>query len=128
MSRIRLNIMAAAVCLGVLVPAAARAGEADDLQRMIDTQRQAASYLEGLDETKAVREDITLIRVWLDTAWRLRSEAKYDDVRVVLDRVTAGAEMIREKINAAKLLAQAAKKDAELQVVRDQNARLKEQI
>jgi hypothetical protein len=68
------------------------------------------------------------MRVWLDTAWRLRSETKYDDVRVVLDRVTAQAEMVREKINAAKLLAQAAKKDAELQAVRDQNARLKEQI
>jgi len=128
MSPIRPILLAVAVCLGALAPAAARAGEADDLQRMIDTQRQAASFLEGLDETKAVREDITLMRVWLDTAWRLRSETKYDDVRVVLDRVTAQAEMVREKITAAKLLAQAAKKDTELQVVREQNAKLKEQI
>lgn len=127
MSRFRPILLAAAMCFGGFT-SAAWAGEADDLQRMIDTQRQAASDLERLDDTKTVREDITLMRVWLDTAWRLRSETKYDDVRVVLDRVNAQAEMIRDRINAAKASAQAEKKEAELQAIRDQNTRLKEQI
>ena len=118
----------AVLLIAALTATTARAGEADDLQRMIDTQKQAASDLERLDETKTVREDITLMRVWLDSAWRLRSETKYDEVRVILDRVTAQAEMVRERINASKVMAQAAKKEAELQAVRDQNVRLKEQI
>jgi hypothetical protein len=106
----------------------ARAGEADDLQRMIDTAKQATNDLERLDEQKAVREEITLARVWLDTAWRLRSDQKYDDVRVVLDRCQAQGDMIRQKIVAAKAVSEAARKEDEVKRVRDKIAKTKEAI
>jgi hypothetical protein len=104
------------------------AGEADDLQRMIDTAKQAANDLERLDEQKAVREEITLMRVWLDSAWRLRSDQKYDETRVVLDRVQAQGDMIRQKILAAKATADATRKEDEVRKVRDKIARTKQAI
>jgi len=104
------------------------AGEADDLQRMIDTAKQNAKDLEGLDEQKSVREELTMLRVWLDAAWRLRSDAKFDEVRVVLDRCQAQGDMIRQKIAAAKLSAEAARKEDELKRMRAQVAKTKEAI
>jgi hypothetical protein len=104
------------------------AGEADDLQRMIDTAKEAANDLERTDEQKAAREEITLHRVWTDTAWRLRSDQKYDDVRVVLDRCQAQRDMIRQRIAAAKAVAEATRKEAEVQRMREKVAKLKEAI
>jgi predicted small secreted protein len=96
------------------------AGEADDLQVMIERARNGAADLERLDERNAAREEITILRVWLDEAWRLRSNQKYDDVRVVLDRCDAQAEMIRQKVQASKVLAEAtAKEQAARQVQQD---------
>ena len=95
------------------------AGEADDLQAMIDRARNGVTDLERLDERGAAREDASVLRLWLDEAWRLRSEQKYDEVRIVLDRCDAQADMIRQKIQAAKLLAQAAEKEADLKRLRD---------
>jgi site-specific recombinase len=124
MSRLA-TILGAVVLLGSSI---AVAGEADDLQRMIDTAKQAANDLERLDEQKAVREDITMMRSWLDTAWRLRSDQKYDEVRVVLDRCQAQAEMIRQKTLAAKLSAEAARKEDEVRKARDRIAKTKQAI
>ena len=104
------------------------AGEADDLQRMIDSAKTAANDLERLDEQRAVREEVTLLRVWLDTAWRLRSDQKYDEVRVVLDRCAAQGDMIRQKILAAKASAEATRKEDEVRRVREKIARTKEAI
>lgn len=125
MSRIG-TILGAVALWGV--SSRALAGEADDLQRMIDAAKQAASDLERLDDLKAAREDVTLLRVWLDSAWRLRSDQKYDDVRVVLDRCQAQGDMIRQKIQAAKVTGEAARKEEELRRLRDQIARTKEAI
>jgi hypothetical protein len=96
------------------IPALARAGEADDLQRIIEDKRQTATDLERLDDQKVAGTDLTVLRMWLDTAWSLRSQEKYDEVRVVVDRCKAQADMIREKITAAKLGAQAAQKEADV--------------
>ena len=104
------------------------AGEADDLQRMIDTAKTAANDLERLDDQKAVREEITLMRVWLDSAWRLRSDQKYDETRVVLDRCQAQGDMIRQKILAAKASADAARKEDEVRKVKDKIAKTKQAI
>jgi len=104
------------------------AGEADDLQRMIDTAKEDTNDLERTDDLKAAREDITLHRVWIDTAWRLRSDQKYDEVRVVLDRCQAQRDMIRQKIFASKAVAEANRKEADVKKVRDKIARTKEQI
>ena len=96
------------------VPALARAGEADDLQRIIEDSRQTANDLERLDERKTAGTDLTVLRMWLDQAWSLRSQEKYDDVHTVTDRCRAQADMIREKITASKLAAQADQKEAEV--------------
>ena len=96
------------------IPALARAGEADDLQRIIEDNRQTANDLERLDEQKVSGTDLTILRMWLDQAWSLRSQEKYDEVRVVTDRCKAQADMIREKTTAAKLGAKADQKEAEV--------------
>jgi hypothetical protein len=96
------------------IPTLARAGEADDLQRIIEDKRQTATDLERLDEQKVAGTDLTVLRMWLDSAWSLRSQEKYDEVRVVVDRCKAQADMIREKITAAKLAAQATQKEADV--------------
>ena len=106
----------------------ALAGEADDLQRMIDTAKEATNDLERTDDLKAAREEITLHRVWIDTAWRLRSDQKYDEVRVVLDRCQAQRDMIRQKIFAAKAVAEANRKETEVRRVREKIAKTKEAI
>ena len=107
---------------------AALAGEADDLQRAIDVARQGAKDLANLDELKAAREDLALLDVWLRSAWTLRSEEKYNEVRVVLDRCQAQADMIRETIVASKISLEAAQKEGELKALRDEIARTKQAI
>jgi len=96
------------------VPALVQAGEADDLQRIIEDSRQTANDLERLDERKTAGTDLTVLRMWLDQAWSLRSQEKYDEVHTVTDRCRAQADMIREKITASKLAAQADQKEAEV--------------
>jgi hypothetical protein len=99
-------------------PIAARAGEEDDLQRQIETQRAGMSDLERLDDMRATTDEITLLKSWLDEAWSLRSKHEYDLVREVLDRCLAQAELIRQKIAAAKLRAQVQRREAALKELR----------
>jgi hypothetical protein len=116
-----LRWFAAAVCLGLLSAAGsgvARAGEEDDLQRQIDTQRTSVNDLDRLDESHAATEEITLVKTWLDEAWNLRSKHEYDQVREVLDRCLSQAELVRQKINAARLRAQVQKREAVLAELR----------
>jgi hypothetical protein len=96
----------------------ARAGEEDDLQRQIETQRAGVTDLERLDELHAAGDEVTLLKAWLDEAWDLRSKHEYDQVREVLDRALAQAELIRQKIVVSKLRAQADKREAALQETR----------
>jgi predicted nucleic acid-binding Zn-ribbon protein len=104
----------------------ALAGEADDLQRMIEVARQGAKDLERLDAPGAVRDEVTTLNIWLDNAWKLRAQQKYDEVRVVMDRVQAQGEMIHEKITASQLSRDAAAKEGELKRVRAEIARTRE--
>jgi len=123
------KILAALAVAAALAPASrASAGEADDLQRMIEVARQGAKDLERLDDQGAVRDEITFLNVWLDNAWRLRAQQKYDEVRVMLDRVQAQAEMIHEKISAAQLSREAVKKEQELKRIRDEIAKTREAL
>lgn len=128
MSRIGTNLVVLVAVGWLGLSGVARAGEADDLQRMIDSARTGANDLERLDEQKAVREEVTLMRVWLDTAWRLRSDQKYDEVRVVLDRVQAQGDMIRQKIISVKATSEAARKEEEVRALRGKIAKTKEAI
>ena len=110
------------------VPVVARAGEADDLQRQIDYLKQTTNDLERQDDQKAVTTDLTMMRAWLDNAWTLRSQEKYDEVRIVLDRCEAQANMVRQRLNAAKLAAQATAKEDEVERARSQLARTKKAL
>src|SRR5579872_1093081 len=96
----------------------ARAGEEDDLQRQIETQRAGVSDLERLDELHSASDEITLLKAWLDEAWALRAKHEYDEVREVLDRALAQAELIRQKTAASKLRAQADRRESALQETR----------
>jgi len=107
---------------------AARAGEEDDLQREIDTQRVSVADLERLDELKATGDEITQLRSWLDEAWNLRSKHEYDQVREVLERTRKQADLIRAKITASKLRAQATSREASLADVRARIARTKKAL
>jgi hypothetical protein len=107
---------------------AARAGEADDLQVMIDRARNGVADLERLDALGATKDETTVLRGWLDEAWRFRADQKYDEVRVVLDRCEAQTEMIRQKIEAARLAAQAKQKEDALRKVRENIEKTKKAI
>ena len=109
----RVSLALAFVLAGwMLAPRIAAAGEEDDLQRQIETQRSGVNDLDRLDDTRATTEEITLLRAWLDEAWNLRSKHEYDQVREVLDRCIAQAELVRQKISSAKLRAQVQKREA----------------
>lgn len=111
-----LRLVLAAVCLLTFCarPGSATAGEEDDLQRQIETQRTGANDLDRLDDLKATTDEITLLRAWLDEAWNLRAKHEYDQVREVLDRCLSQAELVRQKISAAKLRAQVQKREITL--------------
>ena len=109
-------------------PRALLAGEEDDLQREIDNQRVSVADLERLDELKATGDEITLLRSWLDEAWSLRSKHEYDEVREVLERTRKQADLIRAKITASKLRAQAATRENALADVRAKIARNKKAL
>ena len=123
-------ILTAAVCAALLAAGqrAALAGEEDDLQREIDTQRVSVADLERLDELKATGDEITQLRSWLDEAWSLRSKHEYDQVREVLDRALKQADLIRAKITVSKLRAQAQKRESALQDTRTKIARTKKSL
>ena len=106
---------------GALHGGPATAGEEDDLQAQIETQRAGVSDLDRLDEARTTTEEITMLRTWLDEAWSLRSKHEYDQVREVLDRCRSQAELIRQKTSAAKLRAQVQKREA---TVRDLRAKI----
>jgi len=114
------------VCLAM--PALARAGEADDLQRQIDYLKQTTTDLERQDDQKAVTTDITMMRSWLDNAWTLRSQEKYDEVRILLDRCNAQANMVRQRLVAVKLAAQATAKEDDVKRAKSQLARSKKAL
>lgn len=129
-SRRTLQIIAAvAACAAFGAgPRAVQAGEEDDLQREIDTQRVSVADLERLDELKATGDEIMLLRTWLDEAWSLRSKHEYDQVREVLERTRKQADLIRAKITASKLRAQATSREASLSDTRARIARTKKAL
>lgn len=116
----RLGKLSLALVLGslLLAPRIAAAGEEDDLQRQIETQRAGVNDLDRLDDQRATTDEITMLRTWLDEAWNLRSKHEYDQVREVLDRCIAQAELVRQKISAAKLRAQVQKRETTVNELR----------
>jgi hypothetical protein len=83
-------------------PAFANKREIADLKREIDTQRAAATDLERLDDQRAVTDESTLLRSWLDEASSQLAKEELDKTREVLARCIAQAELIRQKITATR--------------------------
>ena len=126
--RITATVWLAAALVLAAGSGVARAGEEDDLQRQIDTQRSGLSDLDRLDELRSSTDEITLLKSWLDEAWNLRSKHEYDEVREVLDRCIAQAELIRQKISASKLRTQQQKREATLDETRNKIAATKKAL
>ncbi len=93
-------------------PAWAASREADDLRRQIDVQRSGVGDLERLDDRRAVTDELTLLRAWLDEAMTQHQKKEFDRVREVLDRCTVQSELIRQRIVASTLTAQAVEREA----------------
>ncbi len=127
-ARFRRTLQILLVATTLAAAGGAQAGEEDDLQRQIETQRTGVADLERLDELKATSDEIVMLRAWLDEAWTLRSKHDYDQVREVLDRSLKQADLIRDKIVVSKLRAQAQKREAALQETRAKIARTRKAL
>jgi hypothetical protein len=102
--------------------------EAEDLKRQIESQRAAVSDLDRLDDRHLVTDEITLLKSWLDEAWSQYSKEEWKRVREVVDRCIAQAELIRDKITAAKMSAYASDREGAVRATRDKVERTKKQL
>ena len=129
MTRLKRTWGVAVLGLGLIsMGGVARAGEEDDLQRQIDTQKASVADLERLDELKAVTDEIARLKSWLDEAWGLRAKHEYDQVREVLDRTLKQADLIRAEITVSKLRAQEQKREAALKDAKDKIAKTRKTL
>jgi hypothetical protein len=122
------GVLAIGFGLGASLGGVARAGEEDDLQAQIDTQKSSVADLERLDDLKAVTDEIARLKSWLDEAWGLRAKHEYDQVRTVLDRASKQEDLIRAQITVAKLRAQELKREAALKEVREKITRTRKTL
>jgi hypothetical protein len=122
------GVLAIGFGLAAALGGTARAGEEDDLQRQIDTQKSSVADLERLDELKAVTDEIARLKSWLDEAWGLRAKHEYDEVRTVLDRALKQEDLIRDLITVSKLRAQELKREASLKEIKDKTARTRKTL
>lgn len=114
-----------ACLLSLPVPALASQREVNDLKRSIDTHRGTVTDLDRRDAQRAVTDEITLLRAWVDEAANLLGQQKLDRVREVLDRLNAQEELIRQKIAAAGLTAQAQERETALRALRTKTEKTK---
>ena len=102
--------------------------ELADLKREIDTQHAAAADLERLDSTRAVPDEITLLHSWLDEASSQLAKEETDKTREVLARCIAQAELIRQRIAAAKGTQQANAREAAVKASREKVEKAKHDL
>jgi len=114
--------------IGLGAGGVARADEADDLQRIIETHKGSVTDLERLDSHGLLREETTLAKVWLDDAWRFRSEQEYEKTREVTDRVAAQEDMIRQKLEAYRLVQEAEAKEKTVKELKDKAEKARQAI
>ncbi len=114
--------------LALAAPAWAGKREADDLRRQINVHRSGAGDLERLDERRAVTDELTVLRAWVDEAVTQHQKEDFDKVREVLDRCAAQSELIRQKIAASKLTAQAVEREAAVKHSKEKVERTKTAI
>lgn len=102
--------------------------ESEDLKRQIESQRAAVSDLDRLDDRHMVTDEITLLKSWLDESWSQYSKEDWKRVREDVDRCIAQAELIRQKITAAKMTAYANEKEAQVRATRERIDGMKKQL
>jgi hypothetical protein len=102
--------------------------ESEDLKRQIESQRAAVSDLERLDDRHLVTDEITRLKSWLDEAWQQYSKEEWKNVREVVDRCIAQAELIRQKITAGKMTAYANDREAAVRATREKIDRTKKAL
>ena len=118
------------ILAGTLLATPALAGKRElaDLKREIDSQRTAAGDLERLDDQRSVTDEATLLRTWLDEAGAQLAKEETDKTREVLARCIAQAELIRQKIAAAKATQKANEREAALKASRDKVTRTRQEL
>ncbi len=117
-----------AVALLAFAGAAHGKSPAADLQREIEAGRTAVADLERLDERHAATDETAVLRTWFDEAGTWLSKEEFDRVREVLDRCNAESELIRQKIAATRLTAQANEREAALKAVRSKLEQTRQQL
>lgn len=90
-----------------------------NMTREIKAQQAAVNDLSALDTNRVVQDEITLLKTWLDEAWNHQSKDQGDRAREVVDRCTAQADLIRQKIVTAKAKAEAEAHEKAARDVRD---------
>ena len=95
---------------------------------MQTSHRGSVSDLDRQDARRSVTDEITLLRAWVDEAANLLGQEKLDRVREVLDRLNAQESLIRQKIAAATLTAQAQEREAALKALREKIERTRNEL
>jgi hypothetical protein len=118
MKSIIVKWVCSAALLALLGARAEARDPSGDLKRQLDAGRAAVADLERLDDRRGVSDELALLRTWYDEAGNWLAKEEFDRVREVLDRTTAQSELIRQKITASKLTAQANERDAQHRALR----------
>jgi hypothetical protein len=92
---------------------------ADETEREITLQRQVAADLTGMDARHVVADEIAILRAWIDEAAKKLSNGEADRAHEALDRCTAQAELVRQKLETAKVVARAVEKEKAAQDARE---------
>ncbi len=107
------------VALSIPVIGVGSEREVNDLKRSIDTHRGTVSDLERQDAQRAVGDQLTLLRSWVDEAANLLGQKKLDRVRETLDRLNAQEELIRQRLAAAAAAEKARDREEALRALQD---------
>ncbi len=107
------------IALSIPVIGAGSEREVNDLKRSIDTHRGTVSDLERQDPQRAVSDQLTLLRTWVDEAANLLGQKKLDRVRETLDRLNAQEELIRQRLAAVAAQSAAREKEEALRALRE---------
>jgi hypothetical protein len=114
-------LLAALIASVASLPGTARAST--DLEREIQALRATANDMEALDTERRVRDDIGVLRAWLDEAWNQQARGSGESARRTLTLCVAQTDLIRQRLAAVKAEDAAAKRRRDAAELR---ARIKE--
>jgi hypothetical protein len=100
------------VALVVILWSAVAWSGSPDIERQIQALRGTANDMEALDSERRVREEIGVLRQWLDEAWNFQSRGADGTAKRFLDLCVGQTELIRQRINTVKAGSDADKREA----------------